>query len=210
VRGASVLDMPDPALLALLEGGTRRSVRSVDAMDDDQWAAPSLLPGWSRAHVVAHLALNAEALTGALEGVREGRAVPMYPSQEDRDADIAELAAAPVAELRDRFLGSTTLVDEAVAELPDNLAPVSIERAATAADWEPAFSAFLLDRGALRHTGTPFTAHATDLGRTWTFGALGGPTVSGTGAALAWWGTGRGSGEGLTSDDGQVPGIEAW
>ena len=67
--------MSDPQLLELLDSGTRRLVRSVDAMTDDQWRQPSLLPGWTRAHVVAHLTLNAEGLSGALEGVHEGRPV---------------------------------------------------------------------------------------------------------------------------------------
>src|SRR3954447_17534264 len=99
--------MADPVLVALLDSGTRRLVRSVDAMDDEQWGRPSLLPGWTRAHVVAHLALNAEALSGALEGVHEGRPVPMYASQEARDRDIAELADAPSSQVRDRFLAAT-------------------------------------------------------------------------------------------------------
>ena len=55
--------MPDPRLVELLDSGTRRLVRSVDAIPDDQWIQPSLLPGWSRSHVVAHLTLNAEGLT---------------------------------------------------------------------------------------------------------------------------------------------------
>ena len=84
--------MSDPQLLELLDSGTRRLVRSVDAMTDDQWRQPSLLPGWTRAHVVAHLTLNAEGLSAALEGVHEGRQVPMYPSDEARDYDIAALA----------------------------------------------------------------------------------------------------------------------
>ena len=64
--------MPD-SVVHLLESATRRLVRSVDAMTDDQFAEPSLLPGWTRGHVVAHLTLNAEGLAGALEGVHEGR-----------------------------------------------------------------------------------------------------------------------------------------
>ena len=72
---------------------TQRLVRTVDSLSDDDLAAPSVLPGWSRAHVVAHLTLNAEGLAGVLAGVVEGEDVPMYRSQEDRDADIEELAA---------------------------------------------------------------------------------------------------------------------
>jgi maleylpyruvate isomerase len=44
----------------------------------------------------------------------------------------------------------------------------------------------------------------------WTFGEDGGPTVTGSAADLGWWLTGRGSGEGLTSDSGTLPGIGAW
>jgi maleylpyruvate isomerase len=80
----------------------------------------------------------------------------------------------------------------------------------TAADWSDEFVARLLGWRAAAYAGPEgFTAHATDLDRTWTFGSAG-PTISGVGSALAWWATGRGTGDGLTSDDGRVPRIEAW
>ena len=80
----------------------------------------------------------------------------------------------------------------------------------TAADWTADFVALLLDSrsasyarpGGLhrpRHRPGPLV----DVRH-------GGPTVSGVGSALAWWATGRGTGDGLTSDDGRVPRIEAW
>ena len=59
----------------LTEAG-QRLVRTVDGFSGDDWSAPSLLPGWTRAHVVAHLALNGEALGGVLRGRRRGRAGP--------------------------------------------------------------------------------------------------------------------------------------
>jgi maleylpyruvate isomerase len=236
--------MSDPRLVELLDSGTRRLVRSVDAMPDDQWSQPSLLPGWTRAHVVAHLTLNAEGLSAALEGVHEGRPVPMYASAEARDRDIAALSTAPAAALRDRFLASTTVIGEWVEELADNLAATVIERTPggrrfpagdvgtmrtreveihhadlgldyTAADWPAAFVELLMDsRANAAYAGPPFRAHATDLDRTWQYGE-GGPTVSGTGSALAWWTTGRAldqvpGGDGLTSDDGRVPRMEPW
>jgi maleylpyruvate isomerase len=229
----------DPQVSALLDSATRRLVRSVDAMTDDTWSQPSLLPGWSRAHVVAHLTLNAEGLSGALEGVHEGRPVTMYRSDEARDSDIAQLSRATPSALRDRFLGSTTVIGEWVEELADNLADHPIERTPggrqfpagivgnmrlreveihhadlaldyTAADWPAEFVLLLLDsRADGSYDGPPFVAKATDLGRSWTFGS-GGPTVSGAGSALAWWVTGRGTGDGLTSDDGRVPRMEPW
>ena len=52
-------------------GSLAASVRDVlDALDVDGLGAPSLLPGWSRAHVVAHLVLNAEGLAGVLDAAR--------------------------------------------------------------------------------------------------------------------------------------------
>ena len=231
--------MSDPQLLELLDSGTRRLVRSVDSMADDQWAEPSLLPGWTRAHVVAHLTLNAEGLSGALEGVHEGRQVPMYRSDDARNTDIAALSTASPSSLRDRFLASTTVIGEWVEELADNLAGTTIERTPggrrfparevgvmrareveihhadlalhyTAADWPPEFVVLLFDsKSGPEHDGEPFVAHATDLDRSWAFGT-GGPTISGAGSALAWWATGRGDGDGLTSDDGRVPRMEPW
>jgi maleylpyruvate isomerase len=164
----------------------------------------------------------------------------MYASQEARDGDIVALAtSASPSRLRDRFLASTTVIGEWVEELADNLEDKPIERVPggrsfpagevghmrvreveihhadlgldyTAADWSPEFVALLLDARVSAYDGADgFTAHATDLARTWTFGS-GGPTVSGVGSALAWWTTGRGTGDGLTSDDGRVPRIEAW
>jgi maleylpyruvate isomerase len=164
----------------------------------------------------------------------------MYASQETRDGNIATLATqASPSELRQRFLGSTAVIDEWVEELAENLAGTSIERVPggrtftagdvakmrvremeihhadlgthyTAADWSPAFVRLLLDAQAAAYAGPEgFTAHASDLDRQWTFGA-GGPMISGAGTALAWWATGRGTGDGLTSDDGRVPKIEAW
>lgn len=93
----------------------RRLVRTVDALPDEAWAGPSLLPGWTRGHVVAHLALNAEGLAGALVGVAEGEAVPMYASDQQRDDDIDALAAAGPAELRDRLFAGATRFTDALA-----------------------------------------------------------------------------------------------
>lgn len=97
-----------PDLAVGLRAATQRLVRTVDALPDADWSAWSLLPGWTRAHVVAHLTLNAEGLAGALEGAALGEDVPMYASDAARDDDIEALAAGPVDELRERLLGSTT------------------------------------------------------------------------------------------------------
>lgn len=106
----------------------RRLARTVDALTGDEWTAPSLLPGWSRAHVVAHLALNGEALRGVLRGEVDHERVPMYETQESRDADIEQLAAADPSELRERLFGSLTTFIDAVRAVPDEVWERRFER----------------------------------------------------------------------------------
>ncbi|MDO9457950.1 maleylpyruvate isomerase family mycothiol-dependent enzyme [Nocardioides sp.] len=219
-----------------LHDATRRLVRTVDGLDDAAYAEPSLLPGWSRAHLVAHLALNAEALAAALHGVVAGQPVPMYAGTEARDADIEALSRARPTVLRSRLYGAVTDLTEALAALPDDRLDVLVERTPgsdrtfvagdvaamrlreveihhvdlatgyTASDWPEAFAVLVVGQLGPRAGGA--TLVATDVGRTWQ-GGPGTPTVSGTAAHLGWWLSGRGRGEGLTSD-GVMPGIEAW
>jgi maleylpyruvate isomerase len=112
--------MSHPLDLDHLVTAGQRLVRSVDALSGDDWSAPSLLPGWTRAHVVAHLALNGEALGGVLRGVVEGEPVPMYATQESRDDDIEELAGADHPEIRQRLLAATTTFLDAVQAVPED------------------------------------------------------------------------------------------
>ena len=230
--------MVDHAHLEELAGASRRLVRMVDGIAEPSYAEPSLLPDWTRGHVIAHLALNAEGLAGALRGLTEGTSVPMYASQEARDADIAALGAAGPEAIRSRLLGGVTDFVDAVAAVPQEAWGVEIDRTPgrrafkagavvgmrhreveihhadlglgyTRADWPNSFAVRLIESMAKRFPDEALTLHATDLDRSWQLGP-GGPTVSGTAADIAWWLTGRGEGEGLTADDGALPRMEAW
>ncbi|MFJ8823439.1 maleylpyruvate isomerase family mycothiol-dependent enzyme [Streptomyces sp. NPDC102467] len=68
--------------LASVREATDRLLAAVDTLDNAAVTDPSRLPGWSRGHVLAHLARNADALVNVLAGR------PMYDSAEARDADI--------------------------------------------------------------------------------------------------------------------------
>ena len=57
------------------------------------WPHPRCCRGGRAPTSSAHLALNGEALAGVLDGVVRGEPWPMYESDEQRDADIEELAA---------------------------------------------------------------------------------------------------------------------
>ena len=67
-------------------------------LDEAALATPSLLPGWTRQHVIAHVAANADALRNLLHWARSGVKTPMYSSPEARIAGIqAGLSLSPLA-----------------------------------------------------------------------------------------------------------------
>jgi maleylpyruvate isomerase len=81
--------------------------------------APSLLPGWSRRHVAAHLSLNAEALGNLISWARTGEERPMYPSRQARDADIEASTSRSADELRSWFDESSAALSASMAMLTD-------------------------------------------------------------------------------------------
>lgn len=105
--------------LPLMGEGTEQLVRSVAALPDDALRDPSALPGWSRAHVVAHVARNAEALTRLATWARTGVETPMYPDAEARAAEIESSAQASPRVLRDELALTAEALDAALAALDD-------------------------------------------------------------------------------------------
>jgi maleylpyruvate isomerase len=87
-------------MLQMLDTSADRLGRSIGDLTDDQVAAPSLLPGWTRGHVLTHLARNADALVNLLTWARTGVETPMYPSRQVRDQGIEAGARRPAAEHR--------------------------------------------------------------------------------------------------------------
>jgi maleylpyruvate isomerase len=87
-------------------------------MGDDAFAAPSALPGWSRAHVLTHIARNADAMINLLRWAATGTETPAYPSVEARNADIEAGATRIPAEIRDDVVASSDRLAAAVRKLP--------------------------------------------------------------------------------------------
>src|SRR4051794_33833305 len=87
-------------------------------LSDDDLAGASALPGWSRAHVVAHLARNADALGNLLSWARTGVETPMYASTEARNADIEVTAALPAEVLRADYADASARFADAIGTLP--------------------------------------------------------------------------------------------
>lgn len=74
--------------LALLSHETGLLMRTAAGLDDQTVRAPSLCEGWTRAHVLSHLARNADALGNLVGWAVTGIPRAMYDSPEAREADI--------------------------------------------------------------------------------------------------------------------------
>ncbi len=83
-----VTDPEVKAGLLMARRGTAFFLRQLKELADDELAGPSLLPGWSRAHLVSHVGYNARALTRLTEWGRTGVEQAMYASLAQRNAEI--------------------------------------------------------------------------------------------------------------------------
>lgn len=74
---------PELASKLCLESHARLLARA-DRLGDAQLRQPSRLPGWSVAHVLTHLARNADAHARRVQGALDGVDVPKYANGQDQ------------------------------------------------------------------------------------------------------------------------------
>lgn len=103
---------------AWVEEGTAAFLATVRGLDADQWEAPSLLDGWDRRHLVAHVHFNALALRRLVSWARTGEETPMYADAAQRTSEIERGSRLPPSEL-------TSLVASSAADLYSDLASCS-------------------------------------------------------------------------------------
>ncbi|WP_347110998.1 maleylpyruvate isomerase family mycothiol-dependent enzyme [Paenarthrobacter sp. S56] len=111
----------DPVLLAgLLQArhGTAFFARKLNELSDADLGAPSLLPGWTRGHVVAHVGYNARAIARLVEWAATGVENPMYPSLEVRNHEIDFGATLSPIALRNLFDHSAIHLNVEWRDLP--------------------------------------------------------------------------------------------
>jgi maleylpyruvate isomerase len=114
----------DPAAQAAelaprVDAATQRLLQTAGGINDEQARAASLLPGWSRGHVLTHLARNADSLRNLLIWANTGVETPQYPSPEARDRGIEEGAGRPAADLIDDVEMSAAALAAEAAVLAD-------------------------------------------------------------------------------------------
>ncbi|MFJ5547791.1 maleylpyruvate isomerase family mycothiol-dependent enzyme [Streptomyces sp. NPDC093225] len=220
--------MEDTAgLQAEVAAAAERFAAAAAGLTDADVPAPVRLPGWTRGHVVAHVAAAADAYVRLLRGAR-GVAAPGPAPESDRGpagavgAPAAELAAhvrraldgfgrearampqrawaVPVTALAGYRHPAWFLLRRCQRELETHL--VDLDVGYGTADWPAGYVGWALDGtvAALRARGFAVRAvAATDLGRRWelTPGGSPGPVVTGRGHALLGWLSGRAGTDGL-------------
>jgi maleylpyruvate isomerase len=218
---------------------TARYLEALTELSDEDVRQPSLLPGWTRAHVITHLARNADALVRVLHGAVAGEVGAMYDSQEKRDADIEQGASRTADELREDAVASAGRWKEAANELhlsqveaPASRVPggptwpvkrvgilrrteVEVHHADlglwySAVQWPDDFVEHLLLRRKRELEEAGIALQLELSDRDTMLVGVGGPVVSGASADVLWWLLGRGAGEGVKSSDGRLPELGPW
>jgi len=103
-----------------IDHATQRLLGSARVITEPDLQQPSLLAGWTRAHVLAHVARGADAMRYLLIGARIGQERPAYVSAQARDADIAFGATLVANELMADLARSAMAFRAIVKQLPDD------------------------------------------------------------------------------------------
>ncbi|MFE2287252.1 maleylpyruvate isomerase family mycothiol-dependent enzyme [Streptomyces sp. NPDC059443] len=212
---------------------TDRLLTATAKLDNAALAEESHLPGWTRGHILAHLARNADALVNVFEGR------PMYESGTARDSDIERDSGRPLLEQLEDLRNSAARwqaageapqdwtrtvelrngVTDSASRIPFRrlveveLHHVDLNAGYELTDLSEEFTAreidFLADRWS-GHPDVPATALAATGGGRWRTGSAGEPvvTVTGSAAALLGWLAGRADkGATLTTEGGLLPAL---
>lgn len=104
--------------LLITRRGTSYFASQLANLTDDELDGPTLLGGWTRRHLLAHVGYNAAALCRLLDWATTGVETPMYASPEQRAREIEEGATLSGAALRNLFDHTVARLDKGWRELP--------------------------------------------------------------------------------------------
>ncbi|MDI9950260.1 MULTISPECIES: maleylpyruvate isomerase family mycothiol-dependent enzyme [unclassified Rhodococcus (in: high G+C Gram-positive bacteria)] len=111
-------DLPLAERLLIARRGTAYFAQRLAELSDSDLDGQTLLSGWSRRHLLAHVGYNAAALCRLLDWAATGIETPMYASAEQRGREIVEGATLSAAALRNLFDHTVARLDEKWRNLP--------------------------------------------------------------------------------------------
>ncbi|MGB8404573.1 MAG: maleylpyruvate isomerase family mycothiol-dependent enzyme, partial [Mycobacterium sp.] len=104
--------------LHIVRSGTTYFAQCLGRLTDPAFDDDTLLPGWTRKHLVAHVAYNAAALCRLMQWAATGIETPMYKSAEHRVSEIEAATSLSAETLRDMFTCNASQLNEAWHRLP--------------------------------------------------------------------------------------------
>jgi maleylpyruvate isomerase len=113
------MDAAQRQLYDQIDDATQRLLGTVRIITEPDLREPSLLPGWTRARVAAHLARGADAMRNLLVGARSGQDRPAYASSEARDTDVERGAAQDAKDLAADVADSAMALRTVARQLSD-------------------------------------------------------------------------------------------
>jgi maleylpyruvate isomerase len=178
----------------------------VSELSNEDVAADSLLPDWSRGHVLSHLANNARGLSNLIEWALTGVQKDMYASVEQRAIDIENDAKRSGKEIIADFLEQSKVfaanLDRLIAG-PLLVHLVDLGLGYKANDWTLAWSIKTLKSVSAGKRKESVKFRLLIAGdHTWTMDQNGMTDIFGTPQSLAAWLMGREPDDKLVTSDG--------
>jgi maleylpyruvate isomerase len=224
--------------LVLLAHETTLLTATASGLDDETIRAASLCAGWTRAHVLTHIARNADGLANLARWAITGTPAAMYESTPAREADIAAGATRTTQEVLTDITQSAARFAAAAAGLAGRPEGVEVEMRTgrkvlggqlpilrllevvfhhvdldagyTFADADPGFVKRAISNAVQRMSTSVSTPPISLRGEAGATWTMGAGTqeVTGANAALLLW-LARGDGTGVSSQD-PLPKLPPW
>ena len=114
------MDAAQRQLSDRIDHATQRLLGTAREIAEPELRRPSLLPGWTRAYVLAHLARGADAMRNLLVGTRSGEDRPAYASEQEWAAATECAAGLSTKELAADVAASAMALRVISRQLPDD------------------------------------------------------------------------------------------
>lgn len=222
----------DTTLIDRVRDGHHRLLDLVSELETTDFREPSRLPGWTRGHVIAHLAHNAQELGRVSSAGARGELVDLYPDGDrdeaiERDAQqdaigLVQLMATAQAGLEiawdsladDDWAKPVRFRDGTITDLvlcrwrENEIHTVDLALSYTEQDWTPELCTHAIDFLLPRLDAASVVVAPDDLDRSWKVGSSA-TTIGGSCRSIACWLAGREPARAPTCD-GPLPALGPW